>query len=352
MSRALETWRPSSPTTQTYLYKRVAQKQESCCLKGLTRSRAPDPIKVEANVFFPGQLAAAAGVDGLIPTAFFMNEDYHLSFDAAVAKARKTDVANNQSFIAFRKGLEKPNYSISGFATPVIETLEQMDPRIAELTHQLMPGFPKTPNQPANIFLPPLIEDIGKFSAWVAAQDIREAAYRMILSSTRSARYIAEWTRRGTTAHPHPCPLSPGWRGKLLELKQILEGVLAYPGLELATAAQRFNYTAMYYAVKAFADRDQVLSRAKILRVLVKGTRHSREELHALAMCQAAIYSLRILRQLLALEKAMNGLDEELAALEGLLGEAPSLAELFEKCAVDSEGFWRELAGGLRDTVV
>ena len=105
-------------------------------------------------------------------------------------------------------------------------------------------------------------------------------------------------------------------------------------------------------ARSTFADRDQVLSRGNILRVLTKGAQRSREELHALAMCQAAIYSLMILKQLLVLEKAMNGLDEEFAALEDLLREAPPLAALFEKRAIDSEDFWRDLAGGLRDTVV
>ena len=72
----------------------------------------------------------------------------------------------------------------------------------------------------------------------------------------------------------------------------------------------------------------------------------------ASAMCQAAIYSFRILKQLLALEKAKGIMDEELAPLVAELEEMPALAELCEKTAADTAGFWGELAEGLLATMV
>jgi len=119
-----------------------------------------------------------------------------------------------------------------------------------------------------------------------------------------------------------------------------------------ATEAQRFNYIAMYYAIKATAERgSHMLTKEEISRILAKDRLRSREEVHASAMCQAAIYSIRMLKQLLALEKAKGGMAKELKALNKLLGEMPTLAELFGKTAADTTAFWGELAEGLLGTI-
>jgi hypothetical protein len=117
-----------------------------------------------------------------------------------------------------------------------------------------------------------------------------------------------------------------------------------------ATAAQRFRYTAMWYTLKALAKRRRLLSPEEVTRVLAGGRLGTKEEMHASAMCQAAIYSFRILRQLLALEKAKGIMDEELAPLVAELEEMPSLAELCERSAADTPRFWRKLAAGLLQT--
>ena len=321
-------------------------------LSSITRSRTPDPIRVEGNFFFPAKLAAAAGVDNLVQTAFFMSQDYHLSFDAAVAKARKTSLANDAEYLAFQSELEKPKYNTSGFKGAVIKSLQYMDPRIAELAHQLMPGFPHAPNDSANMFLVPLLEDVGRFSAWASGQDVRDATYRMVLSSSRNVRGIDEYIRRGMTCAPEPHPPGPDWKSDLARISQMLSDVKAFLESHGATAAQRFNYIAMYYTIKALATRgSHILSQEEIVRILAKDRLRSREEVHASAMCQAAIYSIRILKQLLALEKAKGGMAKELKVLHKMLGEMPTLAELFEKTAADNPEFWSELAEGLLGTV-
>lgn len=321
-------------------------------LSSITRSRAPNPPRVEGNFFFPARLAAAAGVENLVQTAFFMSQDYHLSFDAAVAKAKKTSLDNDTDFLAFQSELEMPKYSTSGFKEAVIKTLQQMDPRIAELAHQTMPGFPHAPNDAANMFLVPLLEDVGRFSAWAAGQDIRDATYRMILSSSRNVRGIDEYIRRGTTCAPEPHPPGPEWKADLLRISQMLTDVKAFLEPHHATPAQRFNYIAMYYAIRALATRgSHMLTKEEVTRILAKERLRSKGEVHASAMCQAAIYSLRMLKQLLGLEKAKGGMAKELKALNKLLGELPTLAELFEKTAADTTVFWSELAEGLLDTI-
>lgn len=321
-------------------------------LSSITRSRAPNSPRVEGNFFFPARLATAAGVDNLVQTAFFMSQDYHLSFDAAVAKAKKTSLNDDADFLAFQSELEKPNYNTSGFKDKVIKTLEQMDPRIAELAHQTMPGFPHTPTESANMFLVPLLEDVGRFSAWVSGQDIRDATYRMVLSSSRNVRGIDEYIRRGTNCAPEPHPPAPDWKADLLRISQMLTDVKAFLEPYRATAAQRFNYIAMYYTIKAMATRgSHMLTQQEVSRILAKDRLRSKGEVHASAMCQAAIYSLRMLKQLLALEKAKGGMAKELKALNKALGEMPTLAELFEKSAADTTVFWSELAEGLLGTI-
>jgi len=321
-------------------------------LSSITRSRTPEPLRVEGNFFFPAKLAAAAGVDNLVPTAFFMSQDYHLSFDAAVAKAKKANLDNNADFLAFKSELEKPKYSMTGFKGAVIKSLQQMDPRIAELAHQTMPGFPHTPNQPANMFLVPLLEDVGRFSAWASGQDIRDATYRMVLASSRNVRGIDEYMRRGTNCVAEPHPPGPEWKADLVRISQMLTDVKAFLEPHHATAAQRFNYIAMYYTIKAIATRgSHMLSKEQVTKVLAKDRLRAREEVHAAAMCQAAIYSMRMLKQMLALEKAKGGMSKELKALHKLLGELPTLAELFERSSADTTGFWKELAEGLLATV-
>jgi hypothetical protein len=321
-------------------------------LSSITRSRTPDPLRVEGNFFFPTKLASAAGVDNLVPTAFLMSQDYHLSFDAAVAKAKKASLDHDADFIAFRSELEKPRYSISGFKGAVVKALQQMDPRIAELAHQTMPGFPHAPNQSANMFLVPLLEDVGRFSAWASGLDIRDATYRMILSSSGNVRGVDEYMRRGTTCAPEPHPPGLDWKADLVRISQMLTDVKAFLEPHHATAAQRFNYIAMYYTIKALAMRgSHGLSQEAVTKILAKERLRSKEEVHAAAMCQAAIYSMRMLRQLLALEKAKGGMAKELKLLHKLLGEMPTLPELYEKASADTTGFWSELAEGLLATV-
>lgn len=321
-------------------------------LGSLTRSRAPDPIKVEANVYFPAKLAAASGVVNLVPTAFFMSQDYHLSFDAAVAKAKKADLDDNAEFLAFHNELQKLDYDTSTFTTAVNKTLQHMDPRIAELAHQTMPGFPISNTQPASVFLVPLVEDVGRFSAWISGKEIRSAIYRMVLSGS-DVRYIQEYTRSGTRCNSENLAPSPDWKAIMLHYEDILSSAKEFMVDYQATAAQRYNYVAMYIAIKAIAERgSKLLSLEELTRVLVKGRLHSREELHVSAMSQAAIYSLRMLKQLLALEKAKGIMDASLAPLDDLLGEMPALAELFEKSVADTTEFWEALAGGLLDNVV
>jgi hypothetical protein len=322
-------------------------------LSSLTRSRAPDPIRVEANYFRPAQLAAAAGVDNLVPTAFFMSQDYHLSFDAAVAKAKKTSVDNNADFLAFQSELTKPNYSTTGFPAAVVKVLQQMDPRIAELAHQTMPGYPPSPDQSVNMFLVPLLEDVGRFSAWESGEGIRDAAYSMILYSTSSIREVGEYTRRGTSCYCEPHRFGRKWKAELLRYMQMLLDAREFLKSYGASSAQLFNYFAMYITISTFAVRgNRELSQKVVTRVLARGRLRSKENMHVSAMCQAAIYSLRMLKQLLALEKAKGGMDEELMPLHDLLGEMPTLAELFEKSAADTTEFWEGLAEGLVGTVV
>jgi hypothetical protein len=321
-------------------------------LSSITRSRAPNPIRVEGSFFFPARMAEAAGVDNLAQTAFFMSQDYHLSFDAAVAKAKRISLDNNANFLAFQSELEKPNYNTSGYKEAVVKTLQQMDPRIAELAHQTMPGFPHAPNESANMFLVPLLEDVGRFTAWASGQDIRDATYRMILSSSRSVRGIDEYIRRGTNCAPEPHPPGPDWKADLVRFSKMLTDVKDFLEPHHATAAQRFNYIAMYYTIKALASRgSHMLTKEEVTRVLAKERQRSVQEMHASAMCQAAIYSMRILKQLLALEKAKGGMAKELKALNKALGEMPTLADLFEKTAADTKKFWSELAEGLLGTI-
>jgi hypothetical protein len=325
-------------------------------LSSLTRSRAPDPPRVEANYFLPAKLAAAAGVDDLVPTAFFMRQDYHLSFDSAVAKAKRTSVDNNADFLAFQSELKKPDYSTSGFPEAVVKVLQQMDPRIAELAHQTMPGYPPSPDQSANVFLVPLLEDVGRFSAWESGEDIRHAAYSMTLSSTSNINEVGEYTRRGTTCYCEPHKFYRKWKGDLLRYMQMLLDAREFLKSYGASSAQLFNYFAMYCTISALAARasrgSRQPSKEVVTRVLARETLHSNGDKHVSAMCQATIYSLRILKQLLSLEKAKGGMAEELMPLDDLLGEMPTLAELFEKSAADTTEFWGELAEGIVGTVV
>jgi len=321
-------------------------------LTGLRRSGAPGLLRVEANVFFPAKLAASVGLDNLLLPAFLMSKDRHLSFDAAVAKAKKSTLYNDTDFLAFQREFQKPKYDISELPSTVIETLQRMDPRIAELAHQTMPTFPHCSPQPANMFLVPLIEDVGRQSAWVAGQNFRNAAYRMTLSGSRNVHRVDEYTRRGTTCYPDMHHAGLGWKQDLLDSAKMLSGVREFLVAHRATAVQRFNYIAMYYVVLALAQRSRQLSRLEITRILAGERLRTREEMHASAMCQAAIYSLRILKQLLALEKAKGIMDECLQPLVDELEEMPALAELCEKTPADTADLWRELAQGLLDTVV
>jgi len=306
---------------------------------------------IKAVEYFPNGIAARLALPNLVKAAYFMTEDNHRSFTEAVRLAKIQEVTGGE-YREFEQlyGTLPVHSDFADTCTrnptsPFSQVLSTLDPRISELIHQLKPlmeGESMDVDQRSlTMYFPFMIDDPTKTSTWRFGDDIRRVGYSALRLLDPTVVSVEEVERKGTRISSSSVPLSK-IESTLLDARNLVrileEASQTYSDLSTNAAWRCFAMeTALDWSVrnmKPLPTQHETLTLALTPRTAPLTWR----AIHAGASVQSVIYSLRIVKQLLAVVvsfcEAMGSYGSEIEGLRPLLvllGSMPDLAAVLEQ---------------------
>ena len=281
---------------------------------------------IRARIFQPHDVARRLKVSNLQRLAFEIKQDPTLRFSEALGRARRGVLDQDLTYRAFLEEYltERAEDGVTASYTTRAEGthLPFLDPRLSELVLQL-----RSPSlrEPPNVYLPFLLDDPSRSSAWVASAEIRYFKYSLLALLTPSPKSsIIEVSRKGfrilpqnistSTTHFLPFPsflLSP------------LSSLPMFPrDLYWRLLALRLIFT------HATRTGKRPPSDGCIIRTITARYPQTKtwDDVHLQAEVQGMLYSLRMLKQSLGvLRTEARKVDVGIEEVERWLEELPGL---------------------------
>ena len=270
------------------------------------------------------KIQEALHLTSLIPFAYCITQDRWKSFSDSVKDARAIDTTSGQ-YEEFSK-----RYTGTAAELPVSKeprvalSLQALDVRVSEFAHQALALTPVP-----KVYLPLLVEDPNQASAWSIGEDIRLLAYSLLAPDQmvvheykRKAQAIA---MQEINIHSH--------KERCLSATTLSRNIGAW--LQKMTDGQvpldfLWPLIAVSFVLPKLTMPPKVTS---LIRVLSGDFDNTWDFVHLTAGVQAALYSLRFLKQCAALWLSMNQKAEELhesvESLQRSLQNMPTIADLF-----------------------
>ncbi|KAL8929030.1 MAG: hypothetical protein Q9208_001473 [Pyrenodesmia sp. 3 TL-2023] len=284
---------------------------------------------LQATTFHPSAIAKRLHLPNLHRLAYEIKTDPTISFAEALRRCR-TPSKSNASFNAFLEEYTlHPSQSINPRDPNPKPQL--LDPRLSELILQLSSPSPPPYIQ---IYLPILLEDSTRTSAWDPSSSIRRSTYSILAShllpSSPENKPVSEISRRGYRILSTIIPLTsaPPDAGSWPDLLEKMRD--RFPELPYWL---HYRVFALSYIYQWHINKDKnPPPRASIVHAL-SGEAEQRlkwEGIHLGAQVQGLLYSLRMLKQSvvhLADIGAIGG-DGQIARLESLLDDLPDMGAL------------------------
>ncbi|KAI4132119.1 MAG: hypothetical protein LQ338_000873 [Usnochroma carphineum] len=289
---------------------------------------------LKANVFNPAAIAKRLSLQNLQRLAYEVKSDPTLSFPEALRRA-KASPTNPSLFDFFMQEYVLPS-ALHIPHQPDSQQSRFLDPRLSELVIQL--SSPHQKSEEIHMYLPFLIEDPSRSSAWDVSSSIRHYVYTLLASHHLPlGGTIAEISRRGgsivpTTIMPYPADEPEPWFALLEETR----GLDLDPGLRYRIFALAYIYTWHIDNNKSPPSRPLILREMTGAGEGQSVMRRRREDLHLEAQVQSVLYALRMLKQALGYLKYDVGDDGrrtvsiggDVVGLDDMLEDLPELGEL------------------------
>ncbi|KAF2191209.1 hypothetical protein K469DRAFT_696929 [Zopfia rhizophila CBS 207.26] len=294
--------------------------------------------------FCPNNIALRLRLKSLVPLAYAMAKDPFQHFNDSIADARRCDT-ETPNYIQFRE-----RYALSPMF-PAYQTdypelniaLQKTDVRVSELAHQIFPycllGLQEVDIFTFDVYLPFLVEDIDRSSAWSHAEEIRFLGYSFLASITFAETSVQEYKRRAQAVVPrkHELYSLEKAQSKATALIAMLKSWVD-THIHLSPV-QIWSLFAIRFVLVDLASPDKPLfSSALLARIITGDTDGTLNFIHVSARVHAVLYSLRILYQCITICIAMNkgfflfDSSELFAVISGLhqaLQSLPGIDELF-----------------------
>ena len=310
---------------------------------------------VSAQFFKPKDMAKSLGLENLLRMAFELREDHTITLNKAVQRA-KQDIEAPSRLDAFRNFCKV--YSLdtelssamiptklsdvrTAFESAFHDIPSFLDPRVSELVLQGLTGEQAS----VQIYLPFLIDDPSRSSAWAVSRDLRRYAYHLLLRNSRKT--VLEYSRRGVKIQQtvidiedsfpcaskanllcqrlsllaerfYPTPPWVFWRVfAMMEVFQWYRDGRTVPSTDMAS--------------KAFEGRDEI--------------QLSWQDIHLSAQIEAALYSIRILKQIVGhvIQQDRDNAVEELLDLNQRLATMPPLSSMIPARPRSTLSFMKEV---------
>jgi len=307
---------------------------------------------VRTSIFRPKGIAASLGLPDLLGLAFELTSDGTLSFHQALRRAKLLvqTMDENVSYQDFIRSYGSAN-AMESDSTPYSESeveSQPVDPRVSELLLQYRwlnfktqeSGKGKISMFQPRIYLPFLLDDPARSSAWLISTSLRTMAYSLLNLTTNDIikpTNIAEYGRSGHRIVPKPL--------RLLTRDECRTHCIALIG-RLKKARSSFNGASnsdfwplygLYELRRWYEENDKPLSCQDVLEEVLKAGGQGKsslswEDIHLSMQLQGVLYSLRMLRQIIAqlriVREAQTAEDSRDLLYDQLSG-LPPLKELF-----------------------
>lgn len=291
---------------------------------------------ISAKVFKPYAIAKQLRVNSISRLAFELKEDGTITLQEAVLRASQQDkgVEKQKAFEELESEyVEGTAVTAVPFEGPVHPhsqaAAELLDPRVSELVLQLS----YLPQKQPSMYLPFLIEDPTRASAWIVGIDFRCVAYSLLVTAGCCST-VREYRRKG------------------FRIRQSEINIISMQ--QCSSYARRFNqrlrFTKQQFHTQAnsevwanlavsevyshFLDNGQSPPSSKALRAALDESHKVKftwQAVQLAAQLQAALYSMRLLKQVLnyVLCRKPKMINHRLRELHNELESLPALSELF-----------------------
>ncbi|KAI5197836.1 hypothetical protein E4T38_07806 [Aureobasidium subglaciale] len=307
--------------------------------------------------YHPAAIAKRFELPNLVKLAFFMSQDHHKSLAENIRLAAKdTPMSAGFSEFADEYGslpkLSKLAMARSSNEARTLKALAELDPRISEIVHLVR--VKESDEAPSDLhdsnnldmYLPFIIDDPTRTSAWRSGVSIRTQAYSLLRLLNPGITKITEQERKGTRVAGTLVDIdSTNDHTKLLEecLSSLQHDLEQHPSL---SRAAKWRAVAAKLVCQSNLDNDKPPPLSNDLNRLVAGSRQgvlSWSFIHVSGQIQASLYSLRMLLQIsTVIHSLLEGTGQDayasLQSLITLLQDLPSLRELFDQETDTTEG--------------
>ena len=272
--------------------------------------------------FVPKEISARLSLPSLIPLAYAIHLDVHRSFSDCVRMAR--DQKDDQNFKTFKDNYVKPLHvesEIDDGNSRQNGVLRALDPRLSELIHQLAQESRAILPKEHYVYMPFLIDDPSRASAWNAGREIRRIAYSLldaIFPSPDLGQFTttAEYERRGPRIAAST--LSPMVISEIRRASEALVKELAKwsSSEDQKLDPGRWRALALSLLLIPLSEEGKQLPLTTELANLICGYDIGTNwtYMHLSAQLQAVLYSFRILQQVSNIVESIAG-DQESPAI-------------------------------------
>ncbi|KAI0842247.1 XPG domain containing-domain-containing protein [Hypoxylon sp. FL0890] len=281
---------------------------------------------------------------GGLPRVAFEKQKGGMGFNTALQKARdsRKDTLNSLEYLTFLEELELKEYIPAHH--PVLSILSSLDPRISEVVIQTL-LLEKGPESSAldakklrgpetlSIFLPILVENRDKRSAWTVSTNVRQIAYSVLqeLVHQRSGMIIEYRTLDSSTA-------LTGRQVEIPDLEETIANCTQQVATlkKLAKSVPSLDMQWLAFAIYQDVEWSSLEQRSPLSAILVNKSlnqpknpdEYSWDLIHFTAQVQACLYSLRIEKQILDVVLSMGrDLPVPVQQLRDCLESLPLIAE-------------------------
>lgn len=289
---------------------------------------------LSARLAQPYEIARRLDINDLYRLAFELKADSYITVQEAVQRSQKElDPVRRIMFQDFKGEYEDFQVQTSMLQSTETDispsSIQLLDPRVSELVLQ----FREAPKSTVNVYLPFLIEDPSRATAWSVSAKLRSFAYSLIASvnSQVKVRDVLEYSRKDNRIIPHDIHLDD---------QPCLDHFVASLNRRLANVLQRYKTKPkaimwrVFGMIEVFSWHVESGRIVPSHKVAVKalcgssGKTTTWQDIQLSAQLQAALYSTRILKQILAHVNARCALETAYLKLQGYLTSLPELKNL------------------------
>lgn len=282
----------------------------------------PEP---KMKCYSPSAICQNLNLQSLLPLAFRIQQDPHKDFTTLLKEAKTVDDRQSQ-YDTFRSRYVEDitTRTITIHRSDRQTALQHIDVRISEFAEQIEGrGVPA-------VYLPFLVEDANQSSAWNVGQDLRVLAYSLLATGHTK---VYEHKRKAQVTSRQEIELQPleETRAKAASLAHDFSGWLQW------VADRRILHECVWPLIATILVLPELRSPPQIsllIRIMNSDFDNTWDFVHLTARIQAALYSLRFLKQCIAVWLATiqdNSKDvrQDINLLHRHLRSMPSIAELF-----------------------